>query len=155
SEENGLFSRLFFYIIPETFQPYRMAIQQKDVIGDECRLLQQEILDLADPWTSEIQKLEFTQQQEEELCSAMRDKQQMEEKDGGSISASWFRMGIIVKRIAVTLAAFEKFSGPMPERPWRAAIAMLPTIKAHCIQALEIIRENQGWKCINWKKYDE
>lgn len=158
SEENGLFSRLLYYVIPEVFKPYQIATQQKDILGDECRALQQEILDCANPWADEIYHLEFTQQQEEELCSAMHDKRQMEERYGGSISASWIRMGLIIKRIAVTLAAFDgfaRFTGPMPDRPWRAAISMLPTIKVHCIRALEIIRANQGLKNIDWKKYDE
>lgn len=149
-EENGLFSRLIYYVIPETFLPYQLAVGQRDIIGDECVALQQEILERADPWDDAIWEdgvylLQFTEHQEEELCREMQDKEDVERKFGGSISASWFRMGLIIKRIAVTLAAFDGFRGSeMPERPWRAAIAMLPVIKAHCIQALQIIRENKG-----------
>jgi len=85
----------------------------------------------------------------------MQDKKAAEDKHGGDIGASWLRMGLITKRIAVTLAAFEGGGGPeLPDNCWQAALALLPTLKAHCLRALDIVRSNQGKIDISKQGYE-
>jgi hypothetical protein len=155
SEANGLFSRFWYYHIPPSFTPYTMPGQQRDIVGDKCTRLQSEVNEAADLWSDELIYISFTAAQEQELCAAMQDKIRIQETYGGDIGASWLRMGLIIKRIAVTLAAFDGAAGQMPEMPWRAAMGMLPTMKAHCIKALEVIRERtKGRKDISREDYE-
>lgn len=146
SEYNGLFSRMWYYVIPPTFQEYQPSRQQVDVVGNMCRELQGYIAERADLWSDELIFLTFTDQQENELTDHLRDKKAIEDKYGGDTGASWLRMAIIVKRIAVTLAFFQGATGEVPANCWRVAIGLLSAIKTHNIAALDIVRQNQG-KC--------
>lgn len=145
SESNGLFSRLWYYSIPKTFIAYSISNQQADVVGDMCCSLQSEIFEKADLWSDELIYMLFSGEQERELFDAMKDKIYVEEKHGGDIGASWLRMALITKRIAVTLAGMEgAASGIVPTNCWNAAMALLPALKSHCLHALEVVRMNQG-----------
>jgi hypothetical protein len=155
SEYNGLFSRLWYYNIPKVFNEYVTGRQQIDLAGDLCKDLQLAVLETADLWNGKIIEMKFSEEQETDLFDAMQDKKAMEEKYGGDIGASWLRMALITKRIAVTLAGFQgEAAGIVPGNCWRAAMALLPTLKSHCIQALDIIRENYGKKNISKQSYD-
>jgi Protein of unknown function (DUF3987) len=155
SAQNGLFSRVWYYIIPEVFIPYKIATNSIDVIGERCNSLAKDIMETADLWSGELLFLTFSQLQEQELFDAMQDKEAAETKYGGQISASWLRMSLIIKRIAVTLAAFQGVEkGTVPDDCWRAAIAMLPTMKQHCIEALNIVLENKGKKKLSKMEYE-
>jgi Protein of unknown function (DUF3987) len=154
TEYNGLFSRIWYYIIPQVFQEYKTASQQTDLIGQACMDLQQEIMKTANLWSDELHYLQFTESQEKDLWNAMQDKKSIEERYGGDISASWLRMALITKRIAVTLAAFDGCtSGYVPDNCWLAAIGILKAMKSHCLQALNIIRQNLGKKEISEQEY--
>jgi Protein of unknown function (DUF3987) len=155
TEYNGLFSRVWYYIIPPVFQEYKTATQQTDIIGQACMDLQQEIMESANLWSDELHYLQFTESQERDLWDAMQDKKSIEERYGGDISASWLRMALITKRIAVTLAAFDGCtSGYVPDNCWLAAMGILKAMKTHCLQAVNIIREHtQGRKDISHDVY--
>lgn len=155
SEQNGLFSRQWFYIIPPSFQEYEPAKQQKDVVGDMCRALAPYVAERANLWSPEIVHLTFTDEQEEELTRQLRDKRSIEERYGGDIGASWLRMALSVKRIAATLSWFEGSTGEVPANCWKAAIGLLPAIKTHCIAALDLVRQNQGKVAITKEEYEE
>lgn len=155
SEYNGLFSRFWFYIIPPAFQEYEPGVLQEDIVGEMCRSLSAYVMERADLWSGELVQIRFTGAQERELKEALQDKKDIEDRYGGDVSASWLRMALIVKRIAVTLAWFEGATGEVPESCWRAAIALLPAIKSHNLSALEIVRTNQGKADISREKYDE
>lgn len=155
SEENGLFSRLWYYILPPVEDGYKKPEQQRDIIGEAVQSIQQEIRDNADLWGDDLNYITFTDQQEDDLFNAMQDKQEVSRKYGGDISASWNRMGLIVKRIAVTLAALQGATNVVPGNCWIAAMGLLPAIKAHAIQSLNLIRENQGKVNISKAEYEQ
>jgi hypothetical protein len=147
SEYNGLFSRFWFYIIPAVFQEYKTAIHKTDILGQACMELQQWVMATADLWSDELHYLQFSVEQEQDLWNAMQDKKSMEERFGGDIGASWLRMALITKRIAVTLAAFDGCTGGIvPDNCWKAALGILKAMKTHCIQALNIIRQRTQGK---------
>ncbi|HYH15104.1 MAG TPA: DUF3987 domain-containing protein [Flavisolibacter sp.] len=155
SEYNGLFSRFWYYCIPKTFLEYSIAFHQQDLVGELCNSLQQKILETADLWSDELVYLKFSQEQEVELLNAMQDKRSVEDKFGGDIGASWLRMAITVKRIAVTLSALQGTNGEaIPDNCWKSALAILPALKTHCLQALDIVRTNQHKKEISKEQYD-
>ncbi len=156
SEQNGLFSRILFYVIPNAFIPYKMATNHTDIIGEMCDALASDVSQTANLWDGDLIYLSFSPAQEEELFLAMQDKEEMENKYGNSISASWLRLALIVKRIAVTLAAFENtHEGFVPDNCWKVAMEMLPTLKQHCIAALNVIRENYGKKNVSREEYEK
>lgn len=155
SEYNGLFSRLWYYVIPPTFQEYIPAKVQADIIGDMCNSLKTEIADRADLWSGEIIHVTFSDEQEEELRIQLSDKKAIEERYGGDTGASWLRMALIVKRIAVTLSFFQGGVESMPLNCWKAAISLLPAIKTHNLAALDIVRQNQGKVSISKEEYDD
>lgn len=156
SEYNGLFSRLWYYIIPKEFQEFQSATHTRDIVGEACRELQQEIYESADIWSDQLHTLYFSEEMESELLDIMKDKREAERIYGGDIGASWLRLSLITKRIAVTLAAFEGCTvGMVPMNCWRAAIGILKTMKANVGEALDIIRANQGKIEISKHKYDD
>lgn len=154
SEYNGLFSRFWYYVIPPTFQEYVPGILQQDIVGDRCRLLSGYILEQAALWIGEIIHIQFTEQQENELKAALQDKKSIEDRFGGDTGASWLRMALIVKRIAVTMAWFEQATGEVPARCWRVAIGLLPALKTHNLAALDLVRQNQGKAAISKEQYE-
>jgi hypothetical protein len=147
SEYNGLFSRLWYYIIPDEFQEYKPATQQRDIVGEACLQLQQYVSESADLWSDQLHYLSFSEKQERSLLDAMQDKRNVEINWGGDISASWLRLPLITKRIAVTLAAFEGCTvGYVPTHCWNCAMGILKTMKRSCLEAVDIIRENSQGK---------
>lgn len=142
NESNGLFSRLLYYFIPPDFRPYSRMTASEDIIGNGCMRLQQKVLDQAQFWTGSKIIYTFSDDQEGQLEAAMQDKEEVERKWGQDIGASWIRMAIIIKRIAVTLSAFKGADeGVIPDDCWASAISMLPGIKGQCIEVLKLIRE--------------
>lgn len=153
SEYNGLFSRVWYYCIPKKFQAYAIATTDKDVIMAACIKRQEEVFKRADLWGRQHIYLEFSAEQERELFDAMQDKREVEERYGGDIGASWLRMALMVKRIAVTLAAMEDAKTSIPDNCWKCAILLLPAMKSHVIQALQIVRGNNGLKKVDQEDY--
>jgi hypothetical protein len=153
SDEDGLFSRFWFYVIPDVFQPYKGPDEQTDVLAEACRIISPEVHQRADFWNPEPVMVRFTRDMEDELVNKMRDKQAIETRYGGNVAASLLRLGLITKRIAVTLSAYEGEHNQISATAWRAAISMLPTLKTHCLRALDIIRGNYGRKAVQMEDY--
>ena len=97
----------------------KSARREEDAIGDLCEGLQEWVFEKANYWSDQIEYLEFTDEQEMESWNEMQDKFEAEQKYGKSISASWLRLALIVKRIAATLAAFQGTAGAIPENCWK------------------------------------
>ncbi len=145
AEKNGLFSRFWYYSIPKTFIEYDYSSFTADVVGQLCTSLQQNIFDLADLWNDQIINLKFSDSQEMQLYNALMDKEDIEKRYGGDIGASWLRMALITKRIATTLTGLQyRGDNLIPDNCMMAAMAILPSMKQHCITALDIVRMNQG-----------
>jgi hypothetical protein len=153
SDEDGLFSRFWFYVIPDVFQPYKGPDEQTDVLGEACRIISPEVHHRADFWNPEPVVIRFTRDMEDELVNEMQDKEAVEIRYGGNIGASWLRLGLITKRIAVTLSAYEGEHNQISATAWRASISMLPTLKVHCLRALSILRQNYGRKAVQMDDY--
>lgn len=154
SEYNGLFSRFLFYKIQRHFIEYVKPNMQEDIIGGEIIKLSTLLCEKANPWEKELTYLKFTDNQEARLEAEMLDKKDIEEQFGGDIGASWLRLALIVKRIAVTLAAIQNTGpGTVPDNCFQAAIEMLSVLKKHSLSTLDLIRQNQGKKDVNWDEY--
>jgi|GEM_PF-5476774 len=156
SESNGLFSRMLYYYIPPDFCPYKRMSSDTDIIGKQCKELQQIVYSRADFWAGPVVTYKFSKEQEDALEEQMQDKEEVENKWGKDIGASWIRMAIIVKRIAITLAAFQDAeAGMVPQNCWNAALAMLAPIKSHCIEVLNLMRQKtKGKIAISKTDYD-
>jgi hypothetical protein len=153
SDEDGLFSRFWFYVIPDVFQPYKGPDEQTDVLAEACRIIAPEVHRRADFWNPQTVLIRFTDEMETELTAQMQDKQAIEIRYGGNIGASWLRLGLITKRVAATLSGYEGEHNQISATAWRAAIEMLPTLKTHCLRALSILRQNYGRKAVQMEDY--
>jgi hypothetical protein len=153
SDEDGLLSRFWFYVIPDVFQPYTSHRAETDVLAEAMRIIAPEVHHGADFWNPQTVLIKFTDEMESELTAQMQDKQSIEARFGGNIGASWLRLGVIVKRIACTLSAYEGCRDEISSTAWRASISMLPTLKTHAIHALNIVRGNYGKKVIRIEDY--
>jgi hypothetical protein len=149
SETNGLFSRFWYYIIPKIFIGYQQPTTREDVILKAIEGLQDEIFEKAALWDGDKIEMTFSEEQEQAIADSMQNLREVEQQIGGDISASWFRMVITVKRIAVTLAGVQGApSGVVPENCFRAAMALFPAMKAHCLKAVDLIREKTRGKLV-------
>ena len=147
SEENGLFSRMLYYVIPDALIQYKPPDGSADPILEKIQSLQSHVMEAADLWSGEMIHLKFNDEQERRITEQQQDLADIHARVGGSIQGSWFRVVTILKRICVTLAALEGAGeGDVPEKPFRAALAMFPVIKAHILQALDVIREDTKGK---------
>jgi hypothetical protein len=154
SEENGLFSRFAYFVMRDRFTPYEAQTEQVDRIGALCLETADYVEQVADYWNPETYHIEFTPEQELRIAEAFQDKQMVYDTYGGHVGASWNRLGLIVKRCAVTLAAYRQKIDVVPDSCLDAALAILPVFKKHCLTALELIRQNVGLKEIDREEYE-
>jgi hypothetical protein len=153
SPEDGLFSRIAFYLLPPTIEPYKRMIPGPDLVGEAVTRLQAHVFSRA-AFRSGIPNvlLTFSERQEDRLEIAMGDKIPVV-KTHKEISATWNRLPLICKRLAAVLSAFDSDQTAIPDNYFTAALAMTETFKAHAIGALEILKVNKRKKEFDYEQF--
>jgi hypothetical protein len=153
SPEDGLFSRIAFYILPPTIEPYKRMIPGPDLVGEAVAALQPHVFSRA-AFCSGIPNvlLTFSEDQEDRLEAAMGDKLDVV-KSYKQASASWNRLPLICKRLAAVLSGFDSDQTQIPDRYFDCALAMMETFKVHAIGALEILKVVNGKIPFDYEQY--
>jgi hypothetical protein len=153
SPEDGLFSRLLLYTLPSIPEPYRRMTGDTDTIGQQITALQGHIFSRSKLWSGPVVPLAFTERQEQAMEQAMADKLQVIETFGPQLAATWNRLPLICKRLAVTLSGFDGLTGEVLDKYFNVGMEMLKSLKHHAIEALKIIRQNNGRLPFNYDQY--
>jgi hypothetical protein len=155
-EENGLFSRLIFYTLPDVPVEYRPPNSGPDLLGEAVGVLASHFERERPLEDQGPVRWHFSDEQEQQLAKAIGSIPEAEQRHGKGIRATIIRLALIAKRCAVILAAVDGGRGGLvPEEHFQTAIDMIPTFKAQAVIALDRVNEKHGRKAVTREQYEK